>query len=152
MTKNVAILGFGGDCSNDLVQVSYETGTLIAQRGWILITGGAAGVFESSRQGALDKQGVALAVTEAQHKNAIQHATAILPVSATSLKRTLLVESADAAIIIGGWVGTLDLAVQLVNQKKNGRCHSRHGWRSGRIRRGLPAQAQRWIYRNRADA
>lgn len=118
MTTNIAILGFGEDCSQDLVRISYETGALIAQRDWTLITGGTGGVFQSARQGALDHQGVALAMTETEHRSVITHATAVLPVSATSLKRTLLVESADAAILIGGWVGTLDLAVQLISQKK----------------------------------
>lgn len=115
---NIAILGLDKDCPANLINLGYEAGQLLAKRGWITMTGGVGGVFEAARKGALDAGGLSLAVTEAANKGNIQHYSALLPVSSTSLKRLLVVESADAAILIGGWMGTLDLMVQMASQKK----------------------------------
>ena len=70
----VGVMGPGEDAANEDVRLAYELGGLIAQQGWILLTGGrGVGVMDAASQGAKAARGTVIGIlpgTDAQGMSA----------------------------------------------------------------------------------
>ncbi len=119
MNCNVCVLGFGSQCNNEMLSVAYNCGQTLSKLGCTVLTGGVGGVFEAARKGCLDNNGTAIAFIESENESRIKYSTATISLDTTSLKRLVLVNAVCAGILIGGWTGSLDLVIQMVNQRKN---------------------------------
>ncbi len=119
MNCNICVLGFGSQCDDEILSVAYNSGQKLSKLGCTVLTGGVGGVFEAARKGCLDNNGTAIALIESENESRIKYSTATICLDNTSLKRLVLVNAVCAGILIGGWTGSLDLVIQMVNQRKN---------------------------------
>lgn len=88
--------------------IAYEVGKFIAQKNWVLITGGKEGVMHSCSKGAIENNGIVVSILPdgdpdagTPYKN-ISIATGI-----GYARNSINVLSADVVVVIGGASGTL---------------------------------------------
>lgn len=111
MAKKIQILIIGHNtngCTEEHSRIAYETGSEVAKRGHILVTGGLGGVMEAACHGASDSNGLSVGIIpQADASMANQYCDIVIP-SGMGLTRDFLTAlSADGIIIIGGGSGTL---------------------------------------------
>ncbi|MCA1817340.1 MAG: cytochrome [Acidobacteria bacterium] len=59
----IGVMGQGGGAREEDVRAAFELGTLIAQEGWVLLTGGrAAGVMDAASRGAKSAGGLTVGI------------------------------------------------------------------------------------------
>ena len=58
---NIAVVG-GHSCSKKIYKIAQKAGELIAQEGWVLISGGGSGVMEAASRGAKEKGGLTVGI------------------------------------------------------------------------------------------
>jgi uncharacterized protein (TIGR00725 family) len=59
----VGVMGPGRDAGAEVRETAFELGRLIAQQGWVLLTGGRdAGVMDAASQGAKEAQGLTIGI------------------------------------------------------------------------------------------
>jgi uncharacterized protein (TIGR00725 family) len=79
----VGIMGPGEDATEKDKQLAYELGSLIAQEGWVLLTGGrAAGVMDAASRGAKSKGGLVVGILPASNTEGMSAAVDIPIVTA----------------------------------------------------------------------
>ncbi|MGQ9853406.1 MAG: TIGR00725 family protein [Candidatus Oleimicrobiaceae bacterium] len=103
----IAVLG-GAACTPEASKLAYEVGSLIAERGGVLICGGRGGVMEAACKGASDKGGLTIGILPgdlAEEANRFVHVA--LPTGLGEARNVIIVKSADAAIAVNGSYGTL---------------------------------------------
>ncbi len=103
----IAVLG-GAACTKEVSELAYEVGSLIAERGGVLICGGRGGVMEAACKGACDKGGLTIGILPgdlAGEANPFVHIA--LPTGLGEARNVIIVKSADAAIAVNGSYGTL---------------------------------------------
>jgi uncharacterized protein (TIGR00725 family) len=111
MSRKIQILIIGHNtngCSELHSQIAYQTGSEIAKKGHVLITGGLGGVMEAASKGAHDSNGLTVGIIpQADSSMANEYCDIVIP-SGMGLTRDFLnALSADGVIIIGGGSGTL---------------------------------------------
>lgn len=103
----IAVLG-GAVCTPEASELAYEVGSLIAERGGVLICGGRGGVMEAACKGASDRGGLTVGILPgdlAEEANRFVHIA--LPTGLGEARNVIIVKSADAAIAVNGSYGTL---------------------------------------------
>jgi hypothetical protein len=114
----IGVIG-SGICDDELYNLAYRVGELIAERGHILINGGLGGVMEASARGAKSKGGTVIGIlprgmTECNHWIDIKIATFM-----GHARNIIIVHSSDALISIGGEYGTIsEIAIALKEGKR----------------------------------
>lgn len=104
---NVAVVG-GHSCSEKIYKIAQETGQLIAQEGWILISGGREGVMEAACKGAKEKGGLTVGILPSYDgKDANKYVDVKIPTGLGYARNALVVRAADVIIAIDGKEGTL---------------------------------------------
>ena len=105
----VAVVGPGEDASSEAVDDAASVGRLIAQRGWITLTGGrAAGVMAAAAAGASGAGGTVVGILPgADRDDAATGLTIALPTGLGEARNAVLVTAADAVIACGINAGTL---------------------------------------------
>lgn len=114
MTAYVAVVG-PGEPEESLLGLAREAGRLLAERGYVVLTGGLGGVMAAAAEGAAGGTVVAL-LPGADRSAASPGHTVVIPTGLGELRNGLLVRSADAVLAIGGAWGTLSeiaLAVRI---------------------------------------
>ena len=105
--KVIGVIG-GGQCSSEIENVAEEVGSLIAQKGGVLICGGLSGVMEAACRGAKKSNGTTIGVLPGSRKSDANSFVDIPIVTGMSDARNIIiVRSADAVIAINGKYGTL---------------------------------------------
>lgn len=105
--KIIAVIG-GRECSDDVYQEAEEVGRLIAMNGCVLINGGRSGVMEASSKGAYQAGGFTIAILPGYSKlKANQYVHLAIPTSIGPARNSVIINTCDAAIAIGGKYGTL---------------------------------------------
>jgi len=103
----VAVVG-AAVCNEAEAQAAEEVGKVIANRGWLLFTGGLGGVMEAASRGAAQAGGRVVGILPGSDPAAANRYVEI-PV-ATGMghaRNTILVQSVDAVVAVGGGHGTL---------------------------------------------
>lgn len=118
--KQIAVIGSSEDISEEIFNLAYNTGKLIALSGNMLICGGQGGVMEAAAKGALENDGITVGILPSYD---ISSANPFIDIRiATGMnhgRNIVVVASADAVIAIGGGPGTLsEIAFATRLQKK----------------------------------
>jgi uncharacterized protein (TIGR00725 family) len=107
----VAVVGPSAPTAPDgrrLLEAAHEAGRLLAERGYVVLTGGLGGVMAAAAAGAEEAGGTAVALLPGSRRDDASpgHAIAI-PTGLGEMRNALMVRAADAVLAVGGAWGTL---------------------------------------------
>lgn len=109
MKTVVGVMGSGRSITEAERGRAYRLGALIAERGWVLLTGGsAAGVMDAASQGAHEAGGLVVGVLRSDHgAEASQHLDVAIRTGMGEARNVINVLSSDVVIALPGGAGTL---------------------------------------------
>ncbi len=115
----VGIIG-SGNCYDDVCDVAYRIGQLLAERGVIIINGGLYGVMEAVSRGAKSKNGFVVGIIPTKDKrDANKYCDVIIATNMGHARNVIIVHSSDVLIAIGGSYGTLsEISIALKEGKR----------------------------------
>lgn len=103
----VAVLG-PSRAERKICQLAKEVGSLIAQKGGVLITGGLGGVMEASCQGAKAAGGITIGILPSKDKtSANPYCDFPIATGLGEARNLIIITTADSLIAIGKSWGTL---------------------------------------------
>jgi uncharacterized protein (TIGR00725 family) len=104
----IAVSGPGDGASRDVLNDATVVGRLIAERGWVLLTGGRdAGVMRAATEGAAAAGGLTVGILpDADRRNAAPDLTVALATGLGEARNAVLITAADAVIACGMNPGT----------------------------------------------
>ncbi len=111
----VAVIG-GREVAPELLSAAEEVGRLIAEQGWVLISGGLGGVMEAASRGAANAGGTVVGILP-QGDGHIANEFVQIPI-ATGMgyaRNAVIAHSAEVLIAIGGSYGTLSEIAMALN-------------------------------------
>jgi uncharacterized protein (TIGR00725 family) len=117
----IGVMGPGDGASNYDRENAYKLGQLIAQQGWVLLTGGRkVGVMEYAMQGAKSVGGLTIGILPDRDRKQISEAVDIPIITDLGNGRNNInVLSSDVVIACGLGLGTVsEIALALKNGKK----------------------------------
>jgi uncharacterized protein (TIGR00725 family) len=117
----VGVMGPGAGATAADLQNAYELGKLIAQLGWVLLTGGRnVGVMEGASLGAKAANGLTIGILPTDDTNAISEAVDIAIITDMGdARNNINVLSSDVVIACGMSAGTAsEVALALKSNKK----------------------------------
>ncbi len=120
MVRNIQIGVIGARyCSDKIARIAEELGRLIAEEGWVLISGGHGGVMEAASKGAFDEGGVTIGILpESSEAKANPYLTHVIKTGISEARNLLIVLSSDAIAAVDGKYGTLsEIALALARKK-----------------------------------
>jgi uncharacterized protein (TIGR00725 family) len=107
-TRYVLVSGAGEPRDPAIVDTATTAGRLLAERGWLVVTGGLGGVMAAAAAGVDQAGGTAIAILPGVDRaDASPGHAVVLPTGMGEMRNALLVRSADAVLAIGGSWGTL---------------------------------------------
>ena len=107
MTIQIAVCG-PAEASEQEFEHAREVGSLLAQRGVVVICGGYGGVMAAVSAGAREAGGTVVGVlSRADREDANPDVPIAIPTGMGQARNVVIVNSADAVIAIGGSWGTL---------------------------------------------
>ncbi len=111
-------------------RVAYELGKYIAENGWVLITGGREGVMNACSKGAIEKNGIVVAILPDEDINAgTKYKTISIATGIGYARNSINILSADIVVAIGGGSGTLsEIAYAWAYNKKIIAYEGCEGW------------------------
>jgi len=105
--KIIAVIG-GSETTSKNLETAERVGSLIAQRGAILITGGLGGVMNAASKGAKTANGLVIGIIPTTDKESANPYVDIPIVTGMGEARNLIIaRTCDCAIAIDGKYGTL---------------------------------------------
>ena len=105
---NILVSGAGEPRDPALVETATTAGRLLAERRWIVLTGGLGGVMAAAAAGVDEAGGTAVAILPGVDRaDASPGHAVVLPTGMGEMRNALLVRAADAVLAIGGAWGTL---------------------------------------------
>ena len=105
--KIIAVIG-GKECDKSLYQQAMEVGKLIANNGAILVCGGRTGIMEAACRGAAEAGGITVGILPGDDiRDANEWVTVPIATGIGLARNAVIIQSASAAIAIGGNYGTL---------------------------------------------
>lgn len=117
----IGVMGPGDKATVADRQNAYQLGQLIAQQGWVLLTGGRnVGVMDEANQGARAANGLTLGILPSDDNNAISEAVDIAIITNMGdARNNINVLSSDVVIACGMGAGTAsEIALALKGNKK----------------------------------
>ncbi|MDZ8051042.1 MAG: TIGR00725 family protein [Aulosira sp. ZfuVER01] len=116
----VGVMGPGEKATANDLQNAYELGCLIAQQGWILLTGGRnAGVMDAANKGAKSANGLTLGILPRHQQDSISNDVDIaIFTDMGNARNNINVLSSDVVIACGMGTGTAsEIALALKGNK-----------------------------------
>lgn len=115
----MVLVSGGGESSPDTLAVAEQVGSILAQAGATVLTGGLGGVMQAASRGARSAGGQTVAVIPGSDSRAANRYVDIVIASGMAHGRNaILVHSADAVIALPGSYGTLsEIALALTMGK-----------------------------------
>ena len=102
----VGVIG-GSSVSKEIYNIAYNTGRLIGQRKYVLLTGGLSGVMEAASRGAKEEGGLVVGILPGSSRDTANRWVDIPIVTGMSHARNVIIAlTADILIAIDGKVGT----------------------------------------------
>lgn len=117
----VGVMGPGNKATATDLQNAYELGKLIAQQGWVLLTGGRnVGVMDAANMGAKAANGLTIGILPTADPNAISEAVDIAIITDIgNARNNINVLSSNVVIACGISAGTAsEIALALKSNKK----------------------------------
>ncbi|MBW4644820.1 MAG: TIGR00725 family protein [Goleter apudmare HA4340-LM2] len=104
----IGVMGPGDQATEKEIQNAYKLGELIAQQGWVLLTGGRnVGVMDAASQGAKSANGLTIGVLPRDNENGISAAVDIaIFTDMGNARNNINVISSDVVIACGMGIGT----------------------------------------------
>ncbi|ACY99374.1 MULTISPECIES: TIGR00725 family protein [Thermomonospora] len=107
MAVQIAVCG-PGECSPREERWARQVGRLLAERGAVVLCGGYGGVMAAAAAGARAAGGTVVGLLSgADRQGACPDLTVVVPTGLGQARNAVLVNSADAVIVVGGSWGTL---------------------------------------------
>ena len=104
----VLVSGASEPRDHSVVETARTVGRLVAERGWLVLTGGLGGVMAAAADGVAAAGGTAIGILPTGDRaDASPNHTVVLPTGMGEMRNALLVRGADAVVAIGGSWGTL---------------------------------------------
>ncbi len=108
MSAYVAVVGPGDPRDPAVLAPAREAGSLLAARGWTVVTGGLGGVMAEAAAGVAESGGTAVALLPGTDRSTASPGhTVVIPTGLGEMRNALLVRTADAVLAVGGSWGTL---------------------------------------------
>ena len=108
LQRYVAVVGAGEPDDPSLLEAARLAGRLLAERGYVVVTGGLGGVMAAAAEGVEGAGGTAVALLPGPSRDAATRGHAIVvPTGLGEMRNALIVRSADVVLAIGGAWGTL---------------------------------------------
>jgi len=117
----VGIMGPGENATPDENEWAYAMGAAVAQKGWVVLTGGRAfGVMEAALKGAADHQGLTIGILPTEHADgASRYAQIKIITGMGSARNQINILSSHIIVVIGMAAGTAsEVALALKAGKK----------------------------------
>lgn len=115
----IGVLGFGTDVPRKNLLFAKQTGDLLAEAGWGILTGNTGGTFRAACSAALENGGLAKLIYSREDITGDDSLWPLkIEVSTPEEKHQRMSQIMKAAIVIGGGAGTLQIIELLV---KNGK-------------------------------
>ena len=117
----IGVMGPGENATANDLENAYELGKLVAQHGWVLLTGGRnAGVMDAASQGAKSANGLTIGILPDDRNNGISEAVDIaIFTDMGNARNNINVLSSDVVIACGMGAGTTsEIALALKGNKK----------------------------------
>jgi hypothetical protein len=117
----IGVMGPGANASETNLQNAYQLGQLIAQEGWVLLTGGRnAGVMDAANKGAKAANGLTVGILPNNDTNNISEAVDIAIVTDMgNARNNINVLSSNVVIACGMGAGTAsEVALALKGNKQ----------------------------------
>lgn len=115
----IGIIGGSQIDKDEIYDIAYKTGSLIAQNKWVLICGGLGGVMEAAAKGAYEHQGITIGILPQAEK---QYANPYITIPVASgmgyARNNIIINTADIFIAINGKYGTLNEIATALSLKK----------------------------------
>jgi len=107
MKKIVSVIG-GGSCPPEDEKVARELGRLLAESGYVVLTGGLGGVMEAASRGATEAGGEVIGVLPGLVREEANPYVAIaLTTGIREARNVIVATSGHAVVAVGGGLGTL---------------------------------------------
>ncbi|HEU4511507.1 MAG TPA: TIGR00725 family protein [Nocardioidaceae bacterium] len=104
----VAVVGPSQPDHAGTTEAAREAGRLLADLGYVVVTGGLGGVMAAAALGASEAGGTTVAILPtADRGDAAPGNTVVIPTGMGEMRNALVVRTADAVLAIGGAWGTL---------------------------------------------
>jgi len=117
----IGVMGVGEKATSNDLENAYKLGKIIAQKGWVLLTGGRkAGVMDAASQGAKSANGLTIGILPGKDDEGISEAVDIaIFTDMGNARNNINVLSADVIIACGMGAGSAaEIALALKNNKK----------------------------------
>jgi uncharacterized protein (TIGR00725 family) len=108
--KIIGVFGAGSvTAADEEFQLAVEVGRLLAQRGFVVLTGGLGGVMTAASKGAREAGGITVGIMPGNGRTSPANAYVDLAIytGMGEARNVINVKSCNAAIAIGGEYGTL---------------------------------------------
>jgi uncharacterized protein (TIGR00725 family) len=104
----VAVVGPSAPDDPAVLDAARTAGRLLAERGYVVVTGGLGGVMAAAAAGVSDAGGTAVALLpDESRESASPGHTVVIPTGMGEMRNALLVRIVDAVVAVGGGWGTL---------------------------------------------
>jgi len=115
----IGVIGSGSTIPQEQYDLAYEVGSLIAQRGAVLVCGGLHGIMEAAAKGAHENEGFVVGILPTADKaDANPYVDLAVPTGFGVGRNALIVHTADVLIAFPGAFGTLsEIAMALDSGK-----------------------------------
>lgn len=117
----IGVMGPGTGAQTQDLENAYELGRLIAQQGWVLLTGGRnVGVMDAASRGAKAANGLTIGILPARNRTGMSEAIDIpIITDLGNARNNINVLSSDVAIACGMGAGTAsEIALALKSDKQ----------------------------------
>jgi uncharacterized protein (TIGR00725 family) len=104
----VAVVGASSPDDPAVLDQARTAGRLLAERGYVVVTGGLGGVMASAAAGVAEAGGTSIALLPGEDRaSASPGHTVVIPTGMGEMRNALIVRTVDAVLAIGGGWGTL---------------------------------------------
>ncbi len=120
MRTVIGVMGAGRTLDANARAIAYRVGTLVAERGWTLLTGGSAcGVMDAASQGASEAGGLVIGILKDENTDeASRYLDIAIRTGMGDARNVINVLSSDVVIALPGGSGTLsEVALALKSTK-----------------------------------
>lgn len=116
----VSVIGYDAKiCTDAAYEAAYRVGSSLAKNRATLVTGGLGGVMEAASKGAQELHGLVIGIVPPDDAAvANRYCDVVIPSGMGYARNFLVVNSADAIIIVGGGAGTLTEAAAAYGKGK----------------------------------